>query len=252
MPKPAQTVPSAANANRSAPLWPALLLVALTSAAAGALGMWAWMQTHTPARGAETVAPAGGAAATAPDTHEPSPDLTAGQSAPQAARTRGDFYYDHSNWPKAVVEYEAAIQQGNDGADIRTDLANALQFSGHGPEAVAHYEAAQRLNPQHEPSLFNLGVCYTEALGDAARAVATWQQFLQRFPNSAKLADAQRMLAMAQAMATGAMPPGHPPLAGAAAAPGATGLPPAPADADLQKLMQFVKPATAAEAPPQK
>ena len=50
------------------------------------------------------------------------------------------------------------------------------------------------------------------------------------------------MIGMAQAMASGAMPSGHPSIAGSAATTGAATMPPAPADADLQKLLQFVKP----------
>jgi tetratricopeptide (TPR) repeat protein len=221
--------------------------VAAISAAAGALGMWGWMQSRPPPSRGTNAAPAG----VAPGNHEPAPELTAGLAPAAAARVRGNFYYDHGNWPKAAAEYQIAIQQGGDDADIRTDLANALQFSGHGTEAVVQYQAAQRMNPAHEASLFNLGVCYAEALGDAAKAVETWQDFLRRFPASAKAADAQRMIAMAQAMAAGTMPSGHPPVGDSATAPVAGATPP-PADADVERMMRFVKPAAPPATPPAK
>ncbi|MDI1320725.1 MAG: hypothetical protein PSW75_11125, partial [bacterium] len=46
-----------------------------------------------------------------PTLHLPSPELTAGQPPAQAARTLGNFYYDHQNWALAIKEYESAISQ---------------------------------------------------------------------------------------------------------------------------------------------
>ena len=111
MPKPASAPPSPARLTGS--LWPAFVLVALTSAAAGALGMWTWTQAHPPARPA--VAPTPAAAALNPalqDTLEPPAELTAGRPPAEAARLRGDYFYDQQKWVRAVAEYEVAIQQG--------------------------------------------------------------------------------------------------------------------------------------------
>ena len=237
MPKPASIPPSPPRPAGS--LWPAFVLVALTSAATGALGLWAWIQAHPTAANRPATATEN---LTLPTPQEPPARLGEDPPPPETARLRGDFYYDRQNWPQAISAYQAALQQGQDDADLRTDLANALQFSGHGQEAVIQYQAAQRLDPQHEPSAFNLGVCYADTLNDPTRAIEAFRLFLQRFPNSAKAAQARQFLAVAQAAAAGMPPPGHPAPPDAGPATGATGSD-APADSDIQKLMQAVKPA---------
>src|SRR5687768_6340134 len=80
-----------------------------------------------------------------PATHLPPPNLTAGQPPAQADRTLGNFYYDHQNWPLAIQHYQAAIRQGSDDADIRTDLGNAYRFSGRPDDALAQYTYARNL-----------------------------------------------------------------------------------------------------------
>lgn len=92
-----------------------------------------------------------------PLAYLPPPELTAGQAPAQAERTLGNFYYDHQNWPAAIRSYQAAIQQGSDDADIRTDLGNAYRFSQRPDDALVQYQLAQKMNPAHEFSLFNQG-----------------------------------------------------------------------------------------------
>ncbi|HTL66600.1 MAG TPA: tetratricopeptide repeat protein [Lacunisphaera sp.] len=145
-------------------------------------------------------------------THEPAPELTAGQPPAQAERTLGNFYYDHQNWSQAVAHYESAIRQGSDDADIRTDLGNAYRFAGRPQDALIQYELAQKMNPNHEFSLFNQGGLYLEDLKEPAKAVEAWQKYLQRFPNGQNVAAARQLIAQAQGGAAGL---GQPPSPGA-------------------------------------
>jgi len=143
-----------------------------------------------------------------PTTHEPSPELTAGQLPAQADRTLGNFYYDHQNWAQAVSHYESAIRQGADDADIRTDLGNAYRFAGRPQDALTQYGTAQRMNPAHEFSLFNQGGLYLEDLKEPAKAVAVWQEYIKRFPTGQNVGAARQLIAQAQGSVTGlAMPP---------------------------------------------
>ncbi|MBI2510940.1 MAG: tetratricopeptide repeat protein [Opitutae bacterium] len=129
--------------------------------------------------------------------HAPPADLTAGLSPAQAERTLGNFYYDHQNWIEAIRRYESAITQGSDDADIRTDLGNAYRFSGRTQDALAQYELAQRMNPQHEFSLFNQGGLYLDDLKNPSKGIEVWNAYLARFPNGTNVAAARQLLAQA-------------------------------------------------------
>jgi tetratricopeptide (TPR) repeat protein len=149
-----------------------------------------------------------------PASHLPAPGLTAGQPPAQADRTLGNFYYDHQNWPLAIQHYQAAIRQGSDDADIRTDLGNAYRFSGRPEDALAQYRFARNLNPNHEFSLFNQGGLYLEDLKQPGRAVEIWQEYLTRFPNGRNVETARQLIAHALAEAgTSPLPATAPPAA---------------------------------------
>jgi tetratricopeptide (TPR) repeat protein len=182
-------------------------------------------------------APAALPAATNPDpaAHRPAPELTAGQTPVQADRTLGNFYYDHGNWALAMRHYESAIRQGSDDADIRTDLGNVYRFAGRPDDALLQYTLAQRMNPNHEFSLFNQGGLYLEDLKQPAKAVEVWQEYLVRFPNGRSVAAARQLLAQVQGT--------PPPAAGAGPATAAPGTPaavaPQPSSAESLILRQI-------------
>jgi tetratricopeptide (TPR) repeat protein len=144
-----------------------------------------------------------------PGTHQPGPELTAGQTPAQASRKLGNFYYDHQNWPQAISHYESAIRQGSDDADIRTDLGNVYRFTGRFDDALAQYHRAQELNPQHEFSLFNQGGLYLDDLKQSAKAIEIWQQYLARFPNGRTVEAARQLIAQALAGPGGIPAPVH-------------------------------------------
>ncbi len=138
-----------------------------------------------------------------PTSHLPLPELTAGQPSAQADRTLGNFYYDHQNWPQAIGHYESAIKQGNDDADIRTDLGNAYRFSGRPDDALAQYGRAQAMNPAHEFSLFNQGGLYLEDLKKPAKAIEIWKEYLLRFPAGQNIQAARQLITQTQTGGTG-------------------------------------------------
>lgn len=177
---------------------------------------------------------AANAAMPADANHAPPADLTAGMPPAQAERTLGNFYYDHQNWPEAIRRYESAIKQGSDDSDIRTDLGNTYRFSGRPQDALAQYELAQRMNPQHEFSLFNQGGLYLEELKDSAKAIEVWNTYLTRFPNGRNATIARQLIAQATgAPAPLAMPGAPASTPHASPAPGAK-------DATEQRLFDLV------------
>lgn len=128
------------------------------------------------------------------------PDVS-GMSPSQAALTLANFAYDHQRWPEAIRRYQEAISSGIDNADVHTDLGNAFRFSGQPDEALNQYTIAQRLNPQHENSLFNQISLFTEALNQPGRAVPICEEFIRRFPTSDKIPAVQQQLARAKGAA---------------------------------------------------
>jgi tetratricopeptide (TPR) repeat protein len=122
------------------------------------------------------------------------PDVS-GLSAGEAAHVRANSAYDHQRWPEAISEYQQAIARGVDTADVHTDLGNAFRFSGQPERALEQYQIAQRLNPQHENSLFNQIGLFVETLHQPGYAIPICQEFIRRFPASDKLPAVQEQLA---------------------------------------------------------
>jgi len=116
----------------------------------------------------------------------------------QASRDLGNGYEDHGQWPQAVTAYTQAIAGGIDNPDIHTDLGVAYFKSSQPQKALEQYVIAQHQNPQHENSLFNEASAYA-VLGDSKRAIAIWQQYLQKFPQGGHVADAKNFIATVQA-----------------------------------------------------
>src|SRR5256885_1179123 len=162
------------NPNRQT-IWNYLLTV-VVSATVGAALTWLFMsQRSTPeVRPFSSPQPNAMTNAVAPDV--------SGMPASEAAITLGNFAYDHQRWPEAIRHYEEAIASGIDNADVHTDLGNTFRFSGQPEQALNQYTIAQKLNPQHENSLFNQISLFTEVLNEPVRAVPLCEEFIRRFP----------------------------------------------------------------------
>jgi len=159
---------------------PNYILTVLVSATMGAAITWLIMSQRSTSEVRPVSAPPPSAAsATAPDV--------TGMSAGEAAVTLGNFAYDHQRWPEAIRRYQQAIAAGIDNADVHTDLGNSFRFSGQPQQALSQYQLAQKLNPQHENSLFNQISLFGEVLNEPVRAAQISEEFIRRFPNSDKV-----------------------------------------------------------------
>ena len=128
----------------------------------------------------------------------PPPHLTAGLTPPQAALQRGNWFFDHMNWPRAIAEYQTAIGGGIDNPNVRTDLGSAYRFSKQPQEALKQYNIAQKQNPNHENSLFNQGGTYAFAMGQTEKGVQVWKEYLKKFPNGENAAAARQLVEQAR------------------------------------------------------
>ncbi len=208
----------------SRPTWP-LAVVALCALGAGISGTLLWSQSRAPKT---VIAVSASASATSPAADlpplvqnlpqqqapavaqpvpvqdatdvnaPPPPNLTAGLTPPQAALARGNWFFDHMNWPQAISAYQTAIAGGIDNPNIRTDLGSAYRFSKQPGQAIKQYQIAQKENPSHENSLFNQGGTYAFSMGQTAKGVAVWNEYLKRFPNGENAAAARQLLEQAK------------------------------------------------------
>ena len=169
-------------------------LTVIVSAAMGAGITWMF----TSQRSSSSSHPVLSAVSPAPVAQSDAAPDVSGMSPSQAALVLANFAYDHQRWPEAIRRYQEAISSGIDNADVHTDLGNAYRFSGQPEEALNQYTIAQRLNPQHENSLFNQISLFTEALNQPGRAVPICEEFIRRFPTSDKIPAVQQQLARAK------------------------------------------------------
>lgn len=165
--------------------WPSLLVTAIVAAALGAGGTYLALRPalNRPAR-------------TQP---------LAGDD----ARVAAYWYDEHQDWPRAITLYKQAIAGGLDNPDIRTDLGAAYYKSGQLRDALEQYAIAQSQNPRHENSLFNQAIVYVE-LGNPAKGIMVWQQYLQRFPQGQHVTAARQLISQVQAHPAVPTPPGKP------------------------------------------
>lgn len=139
------------------------------------------------------------------DTAPPAEAL-AGLTPPQTALVSGNWYFDHQNWPRAIAEYQTAIKGGIDNSNVRTDLGSAYRFMKQPKQAMEQYQIAQKQDPDHENSLFNQGGLYAFSMGQTAKGIEIWNNYLKRFPNGVNAAAARQLIKQAEMGKPGAKP----------------------------------------------
>jgi tetratricopeptide (TPR) repeat protein len=102
----------------------------------------------------------------------------------------GNAYFD-AEQPRASIDaYEHALQLGADDPDVITDQGVMYLAMGDYQKALANFQKAYRLDPNHKQSLFNMGVAYAN-MDDVARAEETWNKVIQTAPGTQTAAEAR-------------------------------------------------------------
>jgi tetratricopeptide (TPR) repeat protein len=178
------------------------LLTVIVAATMGAAVTWLFMSQRSTSEVRPMAAAQTNPVAQPNQMTNAAPPDVSGMPAGEAAIALGNFAYDHQRWPDAIRHYQEAIASGIDNADVHTDLGNALRFSGQPEQALNQYLIAQKLNPQHENSLFNQISLFIETLNQPARAIPICEEFIRRFPNSDKLPAVREQLERAKGTTT--------------------------------------------------
>jgi tetratricopeptide (TPR) repeat protein len=119
----------------------------------------------------------------------------------------GNDYFDTEQPQKAVNAYDKALEidsANQSTPNILTDQGVMYRKMGLFDKAIANFEKANKLNPSHAQSLFNLGVVYANDLKQPDKAIAVWTRYLAIDGMSAQ---GQQVKAMVEELKAGGGPP---------------------------------------------
>jgi len=112
----------------------------------------------------------------------------------QAWITLGNDYFDANQAQKSVQAYNKALEIDPNNANVLTDQGVMFRALGFYDRALANFEKANKLDPRHLQSLFNIGIIYAVDLKQPARAKASFEEILKKEPTSDLARQAKEML----------------------------------------------------------
>ncbi len=107
----------------------------------------------------------------------------------------GNAYFDSNQAQKAVTAYAKALALQGDDPNVLTDQGVMFRELGQFDKAVANFQKAQKLDPKHLQSLFNLGIVYANDLHKLPEAQAAWNRIITLAPDSQQAGQARQALA---------------------------------------------------------
>jgi len=168
--------------------WILGLIVAFLAATAAATSYLNWDRPAVP----EGVAP-NPAQMDLPENHPPVDALNritslsqASQNDPKNADLKvqlGNAYYDAGLYNDAIQAYEASVVLQAPGPHVQTDLATCYHYIGQHDKALAMLNTVLGQNPDFHAALYNKGIILQFGKGDAAGAIAAWEELLRVNPN---------------------------------------------------------------------
>lgn len=112
----------------------------------------------------------------------------------QAWVTLGNDYFDLHQPEKSIEAYGKAMELAGPNPDLLTDQGVMYREMKAYDKAIANFEKANKANPKHLQSLFNLGIVYSEDKKDIPKALKAWNQILAIDPASPQAAQARQSI----------------------------------------------------------
>lgn len=106
----------------------------------------------------------------------------------------GNDYFDTRQPQKAIEAYGRALELKPDDPNVLTDQGIMYRDLGQYDRAVQNFEKANKADPKHVQSLFNMGVVYAHDLKQVPKAVEVWKRVIQIAPTSQQAAEARQAL----------------------------------------------------------
>lgn len=112
----------------------------------------------------------------------------------------GHNYFDSDQPAKAIAAYDKALALNGEDANVLTDQGVMYRRLGAFDKAIASFTKANEADPNHQQSLYNLGIVYLYDLKDTASAIEAWKKFLTVAPPGQQSAQVQAEVANLEAM----------------------------------------------------
>jgi tetratricopeptide (TPR) repeat protein len=110
-------------------------------------------------------------------------EAAANPTDPKIPLQLANYCYDKHLYELAIKWYRKTLELDPKNVNARTDLGTALFYSGRPSDAVREYQKALAIDPNHEPTLFNMIVVNAEGLHNVKAAQHYWQVLHDRNPN---------------------------------------------------------------------
>ena len=117
----------------------------------------------------------------------------------QAWTMLANEYYDTDQPQKAIDAYGKAIEIGPSSPNLLTDQGVMFKRAGQFDKALANFEKAQRIDPKHLQSLYNIGIVYAEDLKQPEKAMKAWVHYLELDSTSPAAQQVKRMIGQIKA-----------------------------------------------------
>ena len=100
----------------------------------------------------------------------------------QAWVALGNEYFDSNQFMEAIDAYDKALEIKPNSPDVLTDQGVMFKRLGWFDRAIENFSKANKIDPNHATSVYNLGVVYRYDLQDFAKAQEAWTRFLEINP----------------------------------------------------------------------
>jgi len=156
------------------------ILGIILGATAGYIFAFYQVQRNAPAGATSGASSNASGTAAAPQNH---PDVTPDQMVdlfkqaieknpdePELMTKYADFLFTQRKFAEAADWYKKVLVIEPSNLNVRTDMATALWNMGDTKGATVEYEAANKIDPNHLPTLQNLAVAHMDGDGDLRKA----------------------------------------------------------------------------------
>jgi cytochrome c-type biogenesis protein CcmH/NrfG len=110
----------------------------------------------------------------------------------------GNDYFDTEQAQKAIHAYSQVLEIQPNNPNVLTDQGVMYRKVGWYDKALENFVKAQKLDPNHLQSLYNIGIVYAVDMKQPEKAVPYWKKYLQMDPNSPTAMQIKSMMAAPQ------------------------------------------------------
>lgn len=96
----------------------------------------------------------------------------------------GNDYFDTEQTQKSINAYGKALEIEPNNPNVLTDQGVMFRKAGWYDKAIANFEKASKIDPNHLQSLYNVGLVYLTDLKQPDKALSYWTRYLQIDSNS--------------------------------------------------------------------